>query len=733
MAMRAMASAVWFAVLISSAAAHAETHWDIALRHQTYPESRELAEPAATLSIDVVGDHLLIHALMRDSHAAMLRGSRSAPDGFGQNDSHLVLYFDPSGDGRYAQVFGLNIANAVEDGIYREAGRTLDTGINFVWSGNAILDDGGWSADFRIPLKSLYLAAEAGALPRIYAEYRRVDDGTGFFTTHDTSADGACLLCSAPRLQGFAATAAGFPAWSLRPTAVWTSTRAQAADGSNTSERSLKYGLDFTLQPSPNWMVAGTYHPNFSDRDPDQPALTKDVQFSPLLAETRPFFTLGSDLHQIAPMFTLDQYINGSGPNGPQVIDTRQMANPLAAVQVVGRPAALSSKWLFVNDDGGGSVILPGTYGNGSVTAPRSQNFFGRGILNRGSDNFGLTLTDRDYAAGAGSNRVLTADALHRFDDGSQVSGALAGAQTTACASAATLAQCGRRDGYSFNAALTRKQDLLDAGIVVQSVSPEFRNDLGWQAQSGYRAADLWWWPSSAAGLPAGLSRVDWQPEMLYKTDVDGRAITQLLNLGAAATLQSGPQLSLTLAPISRLKLAADQTLVQARSADFSASMSPSTAWQRCLVEVKAGELPDYYNARAGHGYLLSIDQLLASSRTLSWRFTGNWASSRATGSVPVAGPTIRDGSALLVVNYQYESFSRLRWATQWQRSAGWNLAGSAAASFSSTSAAHTLAWIREPRVGLSYSLELSRQDSRDNGADSRVTQLMAKAGYTVW
>jgi hypothetical protein len=731
--MRKVAGAAWIAVFFSCMAAKAETHWDIDLRHQTYPDSRDLAQAAATLSVDVVGDRLVVHAFMPHAQAAKLRGSRSAPDGFGQNDTHLSIYFDPAGDGRYAQVFGLNIADAVQDGLYREAGRTLDTGINFVWSGSTTVADDGWRADFDIPLKSLYIAGGTEAPPRIYAEYRRVGDGTELFTTHDTSADGACLLCSAPRLQGFAAAAAGFRAWSLRPTAVWTSTRTQAADGSEANDRSLRYGLDFSLQPSPAWLVAGTYHPNFSDRDPDQPALTKDVQFSPLLAETRPFFTIGSDLHQIAPMFTVDQYINAAGPNGPQIIDTRQMANPLAAVQAVGRTPQLTSKWLFVNDDGGGSVVLPGTYANGSVVTGKSQNFFGRGIVSRDGNDLGLTLTDRDYGAGAGANRVLTADAVHRFDDGSQMSGALAGAQTSACAAANGLVECPQRGGYSFSGALTRKQDLLDAGVVVQSVSPQFRNDLGWQPQSGYRAADLWWWPSTAAGLPARLARIDWQPELLYKTDNDGRTITELLNLGAQATLQSGPVLALIAAPVSRAKLAADQALVQARSVDFTVSVSPTTAWQRCLLEMKAGELPDYYNARAGHGYLISVDQLLASSRTLSWRFTANWASSRAAGTLPDDGPSIRDGSALLVVNYQYESFSRLRWATQWQRSAGWNLSVAPATRFSSTTTAHTFAWIREPRVGFSYSLEVSRQDGRDNGADSRITQLMAKAGYTFW
>ena len=724
------------AFLAPLAPAHGETRWEIALRHQSFPESRELPEPIATLTVEVNEDSLVVHALMQEKNVEALRGTRTAPDGFGQSDSHVLIYIDPVGDARFAQVFGLNIAGAIEDGLYRESAKTLDTGIDFVWEGKATLNEKGWRADFRIPLKSLYLTSQPNALPRIYADYRRVGDESELYSTQDTSGDGGCLLCKAPQLRGFSAVAQGSPAWTLRPTSVFESIRNVATNGVRSSESSLRFGLDFSLQRSPNWLVAGTYHPNFSDREPDQPALTKDVQFSPLLAETRPFFAQGSDLHQIAPMYTADQYVNASGVGGPQIINTRQMANPASALQAIGRQDAFTSKWMFVVDQGGGTLVIPGTFANGTALAPKSQNFIGRGIFARGSNDVGFTLSDRDYGAGVGVNQVLAVDVLHRFEGDGQFAGTLAHAQTSACASAATLAECARQGGYSAVGALTRKQDLLDAGVIVQDVSQNFRNDLGWQPQSGYRAVDLWWWPSSAGDLPAGLSRIDWQPEVLAKEDAAGRVITRLLNLGSNLTFRSGPILGLVVTPISQLRLADDQALVDARSIDASLSFSPSTAWLKCMIDIKVGELPDYYNARAGRGYALSTEQLLAANRELSLHLLGNWISSRAVDAQTVSGPTIREGSALLVVNYQYESFSRWRWATQWQRSLGWNLAtpaNSAISAFSSSSIAHTLSWIREPRTGFGFSLNLSRQESRDNGSTSRVALMMAKAGYAFW
>jgi hypothetical protein len=45
--------------------------------------------------------------------------------------------------------------------------------------------------------------------------------------------------------------------------------RTQVPDIGATRASNLKFGLDFALQPSPDWLVAGTCHPNLiGGRDP---------------------------------------------------------------------------------------------------------------------------------------------------------------------------------------------------------------------------------------------------------------------------------------------------------------------------------------------------------------------------------------------------------------------------------------------------------------------------------
>ncbi len=701
-----------FAVVGLTSSAHATTRWEVPLLHQTYPESRDMTGPAANLVVELGDDTLTVRATMPDKQASALRGARTPPDGFGSSDTHTVIYIDPNGDAQFAQVFGLNIANAIQDGLYRESTKNQDTGVDFAWEGETRVTETGWEAVFRIPIKTLYRSGKGGT-PRIYAEYWRVADKSENYSTHDTSADGGCLLCKAPKLSGFGAAASGYPVWSLRPSVIAEVAQSSLAGGGTSSEHSLRSGLDFSVRTSPAWTLAGTSNPNFSDREPDQPAFTKDAQFAPWLGETRPFFTQGSDLFRVASF-----------------IHTRQIANPSFAVQATGRGESFSSKWLLAQDLGGSPLVTPGTYGSGYARAPASRNFAGRGILATGDGDVGFAVTDRTYEAAHGSNQVMALDTHQSFAGDSRFVGALAYSQTSACALAGELVGCPRFSGHFANALVIRKQDLLEAGIFVEDASANFRSDLGWRTQNGYRLFNVWWWPSTTSGLPSVLSRVDSQPEVYLRQDASGRVMGELVPLGARWTFKSGPTLFMLVAPLSRERLDADQSLINTRNLSASLSLSPSTAWQNSSVGLTVGELPDYFNRRAASGYSINTDQSLSPSRALSMDLNGRWTSSQAKG-VAVDGPTIREGVALLKFNYQYAVFSRLRWTTQWQRYMGVNLV--TMAEFSGSTAGHSMAWIHEPRVGWSYSATVSRQRSQDNSVSSRTNLATFKAGYAFW
>lgn len=691
-----------------------QIRWEIPLAHQSVPQSKDLDAPIARLTVELTPEALVLRADLNDQDPASLRGARTAPDGFSDSDTHFIVFIDANGDGQFAQVFGLNVASAIQDGVYRASTKSQDTGVDLVWTGTSALTPNGWRAEFRIPLKSLQISAKSALPPRIYAEYYRVGDTTELFTTHDTGADGGCLLCKAPVLTGFSAQAAQYPVWRVRPTAAFQSTQTSPAPLALGRESSTQYGLDFSVQASPGWTVAGTWHPNFSDREPDQPAFTKDAQFSSWQSETRQFFVHGADIFQ-----------------AQNIINTRQIANPSFAVQATERSDAFTSRWLLAQDMGGGTVIIPGLYGNGVVAAPKSSNFIGRGIVPFGGNDVGFVLTDRDFGAGKGASQVLALDTHQKFAGDAQFNGMLAFSQTSACVGDGMLRECPRQSGHSIFAQAMRGQDLLDVGFTFEEVSPGFRSDLGWQSQSGYRFFDLWWWPSVSKDLPAWLARIDWQPEIAVKTDSNGRAKFEWLNFGSKWTLKSGPVIALGFAPVSRHRLSADQAMSNERGAEVSATVSPSRVWQKSMVGLALGEMSDFANVRAGHGYSVYTDQVLAIGRAVSVHLNGRWTSTRAVDAA-VSGPTIREGVALLTANYQYESFSRVRWATQWNRYLGWDLNAASISGYAGSNVTHSAAWIHEPRTGLGYSVSLSHQSNLNISAVQNTTLLTVKAGYAL-
>ena len=206
----------------------------------------------------------------------------------------------------------------------------------------------------------------------------------------------------------------------------------------------------------------------------------------------------------------------------------------------------------------------------------------------------------------------------------------------------------------------------------------------------------------------------------------------QYVTMLSKVTWKSGLELTFAFEPLNRQRLAADQPLIDARSLQLRLSVSPSHYWYLCVVDATVGELPDYYNAKAGHGYSFNISQQVAVHRDINIQLNGTWATSRADNSL-VSGATIQEGALLLLINYQVRAYSRLRWTASWQRSFGWTLSTSLPAQFSDSALSQSVSWIHEPRVGLGYSITIAEETVHTNGARIHNARGTAKVGYALW
>ena len=66
-----------------------------------------------------------------------------------------MLVFDTFLDGRSGYVFAVNPSGARFDGLVVEQGEDVNSDWDEIWEAKTSIDNNGWYAEFRIPIKSL--------------------------------------------------------------------------------------------------------------------------------------------------------------------------------------------------------------------------------------------------------------------------------------------------------------------------------------------------------------------------------------------------------------------------------------------------------------------------------------------------------------------------------------------------------------------------------------------------
>ncbi len=102
-------------------------------------------------------DAIYIGARMMDSEPQFIGDQMSRRDTGGQFD-YFTVALDPNLDRRTGYWFGINPVNVQADG-YLSDDDNLDLAWNAVWETQVSRDEGGWTAEMRIPFKTLGVAA----------------------------------------------------------------------------------------------------------------------------------------------------------------------------------------------------------------------------------------------------------------------------------------------------------------------------------------------------------------------------------------------------------------------------------------------------------------------------------------------------------------------------------------------------------------------------------------------
>lgn len=272
-------------------------------------EPQEGAPPSERTEVRVVynKNYLLIGVLLHDSDPEGIVGFKRQRDASLRTDDRFMLILDTHNDGRSAYFFEINPAGLMGDGLLTTGqGISLNKDWDGIWSARVARNAYGWSAEIRIPFRTLNFDAEHDTWginfhrtirrkneELVWSGYRR---NQGLFRPQN-----------AGRLTGLRGLSQGL-GLEVTPFAVVQSQRTWVG-GMRSTNRIGDAGIDVTMSVATNLRASLSVNTEFAETEVDQRRVNLS-RFSLRFPEQRDFFLEGSGVFQFAPASGVDPYFS---------------------------------------------------------------------------------------------------------------------------------------------------------------------------------------------------------------------------------------------------------------------------------------------------------------------------------------------------------------------------------------------------------------------------------------
>jgi hypothetical protein len=534
-------------------------------------------------------DHALYVAVRaHDPDVSQLRAPFARRDNVLSDQDMIVLFVDPVGARKFAHFFRVNPRGSIGDGLYNEDTGNEDFSPDIEFEVVTGRFDGGWTAEFRIPFSSLRYGDPPSKewSVMVFRNYPR--DQRYRISSSKLPREQNCFTCLNEPLTGLA----DLPSTrflQLTPNLTVRTVQNRDLGAPARRENDVVPSLDLKWRPRPDVVVDATLNPDFSQVELDTPQLAGNAQFALLYPEKRPFFLEGADILQ-APM---------------SAIYTRTVTDPAWGVRATRRSERFDGTVLVARDDGGGLVLLPGTY----TTRYARQDFkstasFARARWQVEGVSVGALATDRTLDGGA-YNRVAGPDAVWFPSTEHRLRAQLLGSWTTARPVNGRIA---RGDLATSHAALvdwSYRGREWDEYLDFEDVGREFRADNGFFGQNGYRRLysetarkflGLW-----------GFNEVSPYLNAEYKTEPSGNVQYRQNNVGVRFGLPRATTIWLE-ARINNLVAVREGGGLRKRDQLWvSVESNPFPWFAKFFSEVAYGDRVDVANNRVGKGTFVTV------------------------------------------------------------------------------------------------------------------------------
>lgn len=395
-------------------------------------------------------------------------------------DDLVAILLDTFNDENRAFAFFANPLGVQGDQIFSKGGSQEDTSWDAIWSSAGNITDFGYEVEMAIPFRAMQFQPSReeqiwGFAPlRIYPRSRR-HQISAFPIDRDQM---NCLLCQLPKIKGFAGAEPGRN-MELNPTV--TGMRSDRRDdfpaGSLQKHKSRgDIGISGKWGFTNNLTLSAAVNPDFSQVEADVAQLEINKQFALYYPEKRPFFLEGQDFFE-TPF---------------RALYTRSLADPEWGIKISGKegPHVLG---VFSARDSLTNLIFPGP--EDSRTASLSQASYANVVRYRrdigNNSTLGLLVTDREGKSY--HNRMGGVDGLLRLGKSDTLTFQLLGSNTGYPQNTAE-AYGQDPDGLSGHAGrieFTRQTRSYILFGEYADISPDFRADLGFMPQVGYRQFEV--------------------------------------------------------------------------------------------------------------------------------------------------------------------------------------------------------------------------------------------------
>ena len=346
-----------------------------------------------------------------DPEPAKIRAPYADRDNVDSSTDYGGIILDPDNDRKTAILFLANPRGIQYDSMNSDTNGSEDSAPDWFWDSAARIDGQGWTLEIRIPFSSLrYPTGDPqtwGVM--LYRNWPR-DRRYQMFSTR-LPRDSSCFICNEQTLEGLTGLPPGGD-WVVAPYGVAHQESTPRGElGSSFVNPAPDYdaGVDAKWTPNAGTTIDLTANPDFSQIESDVAQITVNERFALFFPEKRPFFLEGVDLLS-TPI---------------PAVYTRTITSPRWGARATGKAGNTSYTALLARDDGGGSVIVPGS--DGSQFAP--QDFHSTVAIGRVRHDLGQSFvsglfTDREVDGG-GHNRVIGPDFQWRPKAGDVVTGQL--------------------------------------------------------------------------------------------------------------------------------------------------------------------------------------------------------------------------------------------------------------------------------------------------------------------